>query len=76
MREYEVTVPIAGAVYMTVIAESEEDAINKVMDTATMDDIGEWEALRHITKGNVCYAPVWSASAEDSGEVDGDQAGS
>lgn len=73
MREYQVTVPLAGAIYMTVHAENEDEAIEHVLENCTIDDIGEWEAMRYIVRGNVCSAPVWEASVEDWGEVDSAQ---
>lgn len=67
MREFQVTVPIAGVAYITVEAETEEEAIDEALGTVGREHIEDWQALRHITQGNVCYAPVWHASAEDLG---------
>lgn len=40
------------------------------MSSASLSDIDEWEPMRHIVKGNICYAPVSSAHAEDIGDVE------
>lgn len=67
-REYEVILPIAGHACLTVVANSEGEAIERAMDRVDIKDIESWEALKHITRGNVCYAPTWNASAEAFGD--------
>lgn len=57
MKEYTITLPIAGHAVVTVEAESEEEAIKEAFNTVTIDDIQEWEALRQFNRGNVCYCP-------------------
>jgi hypothetical protein len=74
LHEFQVTLPVAGTAFITVLAESEEDAIEQALDTVTLDHLEEWEALRQIVRGNVCYAPTWDADAVDCGPVDDDPA--
>jgi len=65
MKTWVVTVPIAGHAYVTIEAESEEDAINKAIDTVTLQDVEEWQAIKQFNEGNVCYCPrPWEAEAE------------
>ena len=66
MAEYQVTLPIAGTAYMTVEADSREEAINKALEDVTKDDIESWEALRRLVQGSVCYAETWEAEAEEA----------
>jgi hypothetical protein len=67
MAEYNVTIPIAGHVYKTVEADSEEAAIEKAMEELTVADIGDWEPLMQFNRGNVCYCPSpWEAEAEEA----------
>ncbi len=63
MKTYEVTLPIVGIAFLTVEAESEEDAISKAIDEVSMEHIEEWDALRRITSGNVLYASRNEAEA-------------
>jgi acyl-CoA reductase-like NAD-dependent aldehyde dehydrogenase len=63
---YNVTLPIAGHVYVTVEADSEEEAIERALETAADSKELEWETLRHFNRGNVCYCPTpWDAAAEE-----------
>lgn len=65
MSTYRVTVPIAGHHTVMVEAETEEEAIEKAMDTDMSDGDFEWEALEQFHQGNVCYCPSpWEAEAE------------
>lgn len=41
MKEYCVTLPIAGHAIVTVEAESPEDAVNQALEVVTIDDIDE-----------------------------------
>lgn len=60
-RKFLVSVPIAGAVHISVKAEDESDA--KQQAWAKIDKKGdkagdvEWEFCESITTGNVCHAP-------------------
>jgi hypothetical protein len=73
MREFAVTIPIAGRLVYIVNAESEKEAIAAAWDRfenatsgdmAGADDI-EWEAFESIAEGNCCRAPYNSVEAED-----------
>lgn len=56
MPKFDVIIPIAGHINMTVEASSKEEAIDKAMDTATREDIEEWEYYEH-RDGNVNSFP-------------------
>jgi len=65
MATYSVTIPIAGHVVLEVEASSEKEAIDKGMQEATIEHIGEWDCLNQFNSGNVCYCPTpWEAEAE------------
>ena len=65
-KEYNVTIPIAGHAYMTIEADSEEEAIEKAMESITINDVAEWEPLQEVNRGNVCCFPSpWEAIAEE-----------
>lgn len=67
MKKYNVTIPIAGSYTVEVEAEDEEGAIDEALERQGDADLDiEWEAMHEICRGNVCYAPVWEASAEES----------
>lgn len=73
-----VTIPFAG--YCTVAIDEpgdldDEALIAKAMEIAgaavridSQDpvEIEEWELLRHLVRGNVCYAPAYEADVEDA----------
>ncbi len=67
MSKYTVSIPIAGAVHIEVEAESTTKAIAAAWDV--YNDLGEkagdveWEAMDHITTGNVCHAPLNDVAA-------------
>lgn len=73
-RKYEVILPIAGHACVTVVADSEGEAIEMAMEVVDITDIESWDAFKHITRGNVCYAPTWDASAEAFGDDVEDEA--
>lgn len=56
MKTYGISLPITGVAHLEVEAESEEEAIEKAFKLVTINDIDEWEALEHVSRGNVCYA--------------------
>lgn len=65
MPEFNVLVPFAGHIAVTVEAESEDEAIIAAMDAATLDNVESWEVLERFNRGNVCYCPSpWEAEAE------------
>lgn len=56
MAEYEVTLPISGYVYLTVEAESEDQAIRKALsEEVRPSEIEEWSTLEAVVTGNVWY---------------------
>lgn len=57
MKEYTVTIPIAGHAYVTVEAENDEQAKEKAFAEVTIDHVEQWEALDQFNQGNVCYCP-------------------
>ena len=63
MAQYEVTLPITGIMFLTVEAESEEDAISKAQDEAVLSCLEEWESHEHIVQGNVFYGVKNEAEA-------------
>lgn len=70
-KTWGVTLPIAGHLYLEIEATSDDEAIEKAFDTATLDDLESWEAIRQFQQGNVSYCPrPWEAEAQefDNGE--------
>lgn len=65
MKTYEVTLPIAGVAYLTIQAESEEEAVSKAMDEVVQTDIEEWSSYRRISSGNVLHVSHNEAYAEE-----------
>lgn len=57
MKEYTVLVPITGYVEVVVEAENEQEAIDMAMDDEdiNLDNVMEWDMVKHITEGNVFY---------------------
>jgi len=65
MKNWDVTLPIAGHAYVTVEADSEEEAIEKAFDVVELKHIENWEALTAFNHGNVCHCPSpWEAGAQ------------
>lgn len=59
LEEYQVTLPIVGKLFITVEAESEEDAIRKAFEEKLETDmIEEWEPLKKIVEGNIFYGDI------------------
>jgi hypothetical protein len=65
-KDYSVAVPISGVIYVTVEADSEEEAIELALMSSdiNVDNIKTWDAHRHLVQGNVCYADLAEATAE------------
>lgn len=57
MALFDVVIPIAGHVYLQVEADTEEEAIDKAFNEATIEDVEDWECLEQFNQGNVCYCP-------------------
>jgi len=72
MKQYSVTLPVAGSITVYVEAESEEQAVDLAfekqdwhVETGEGTEAGEhWEAMKRIGSGNVCYAPCREMSVE------------
>lgn len=65
LKEYEVTLPSSGTIYMTVQAANEDAAIEQALDTCEQSDINSWEAHRYLVRGNVFYGERSEAYAEE-----------
>ena len=66
MKEYEVTIPIAGHIFVNIMAENKADAIEKAERGEYVDEDMEWETLSRFNQGNVCYCPSpWEIEAEE-----------
>ena len=71
MKRYNVAYPIAGSIYVEVVASSEEEAIEKAPDAwgdmSDEDRLGrcEWEFCNPIAEGNILHAPQNEAEAEE-----------
>lgn len=65
MAEWEVTLPVVGSLSLVVEAESEKEAIEKAFEVGydPKDQDLTWETVERVTRGDVLYAPVNSASA-------------
>jgi hypothetical protein len=65
MATYGVTLPITGNAYVEVEADSEDDAINAALEVVELKDLQDWEALKRVNMGNVCYAmQPWEAESQ------------
>lgn len=67
MKNYSVTIPIAGHIVVDVEAENEEEAKEKaLMMNHKTEQIESWETLDRFCQGNVCYCPSpWEIEAEE-----------
>lgn len=65
MATWAVAIPITGRACTEVEAETEAEAISKAIDEITIDDIEEWNAHEKVVEGNVCYAMLNEAYAEN-----------
>lgn len=74
-----VEVPFAGTLSTYVVAESEEDAIQKALDDGVrfesikmsgLWELDEWDVYEHLFQGNVTYVDHVDATAEESDEFD------
>lgn len=71
-KEYQVLIPIAGCISVTVEAESEEEAKEKAFEEDWRVDLSgpnvelhELEPLEQIVEGNICWAPQRSVEVEE-----------
>lgn len=58
MPSYDVALPIVGYAYVTVEANSAEEAWEAACDKITVDHLEDWYPLKHVSRGNVCYHPM------------------
>jgi len=65
IRTYSVAIPITGICYVDVEASSEEEAIDLAFEHDL--EIEQWEAHRHVIRGNVFYGMQAEATAEEQG---------
>lgn len=66
LKTYAVRLPITGVIDINIEAESEDDAIEKALDSdITSDDISEWETCRQIVQGNVFHGHTNEAEAQE-----------
>ena len=74
-----VEVPFAGTLSTYVVAESEEDAIQKALDDGVrfesikmsgLWELDEWDVYEHLFEGNISHADRIDAVAEESDEFD------
>ena len=58
MPKYSVELPIVGWALVEVEADDERAAADAALGgEITFDDIQEWDAVRRVTQGHICYAP-------------------
>jgi len=66
MKEYEVRLPVAGFVIVSVEANDETEALDKAMSSdISTDDMEEWNVYEHIVQGNVFYGPLNSYEIDE-----------
>jgi len=64
MPRYSVRMPIAGYAVIEVEASNEKEAIGEAQSSISMEHVENWDALKIITEGNVCRAPLNRAEVE------------
>ena len=57
MPRYLVTMPVVGYIEIEVEAQSKEEAWKVADSNIDVDDIVEWDTVKHVSKGNVCFHP-------------------
>lgn len=72
MKLYTVKVPIVAVCYINVKAETEEEAIESAFesDDLTLENVDEWEPLKHISEGNVVYTYHNDAKVVEESEIE------
>lgn len=67
MKTYSVAIPVTGVLYVTVDADSEEDAIEKSkhIEYDKKEHDFEWERVSHICEGNVFCGMLNSIEAQE-----------
>ncbi|GAA0230206.1 hypothetical protein [Metaclostridioides mangenotii] len=56
MINYTIEIPLTGYVSIEVTANNEKEAINKAFESATLEEIVEWELHEYVTQGNCSRA--------------------
>lgn len=64
MKTYYVDLPVSGRVAVEVEADSEEEAIDKALNSYSIDNLEEWSAERHLVQGNIFYGVLAEARAQ------------
>lgn len=73
MKKFDVTLPISGTLFIPdVEAETEEEAIEKAMNTSYDPHQHElmWNTEEQLVQGNVFYGELNKAYAEESVDYD------
>lgn len=71
MRQFQVTIPIAGHAVVYVNAMNKKEAEKMALAKASMEDLGDWDFLERFNSGNVCHCPQpWIVEVEDLGEAE------
>jgi hypothetical protein len=73
VKQYAVTLPVAGSITVFVDAENEEAALDAALEKQDWRVVGgegtepgdDFEAMSRIVGGNVCYAPCTEYSVEE-----------
>lgn len=74
MAKYLVTMPLVGYSYVTVEAESEDEAKEKAYEICCdweeneNVECGEIYGIEKVVEGNVCSHPYWNISIEETEE--------
>lgn len=69
MNEYEVKIPIAGFLSVTVEAQTELEAQQLAYENAEWSHVAEWDTYKKLVKGSVICAPLWQIEVINNGEV-------
>ena len=66
MKNFAVSVPIAGFIYIEVEAENEEEAKQKAFESdAGVRDIEEWDMHEKIVEGNIFHGSLNEIEIEE-----------
>ena len=64
MKNYEVTVPIAGFACKIVKARNKKEAVQKAIRSITMKNIESWNPLERFDNANFSYCPTKAEAIE------------
>lgn len=66
MKTWTVTIPVGGHAVLSVEAETEQEAIDKAVDSVQLSDLESWDILNPVSRGNVLSFPSpWEIEAEE-----------